>query len=191
MEPFLVDERVVFQNYFCIYRRKVKLQQQQHSFDIIGHPNSNFSAALIFPFDAKKKTVTLVKEYHPGDNSFLYGFPGGLFDPKKHTSIVDTAKAELNEEAHWVAKQWYPLTSEQGILQDKYSRNRLHMFLAIDGETIDDYQPRDAEEYIEIVSDVHVHTLPRWVYEGKMALPSSCLVWLGLEKLKEMGWIEM
>ncbi|GJD11556.1 Zinc finger protein ZPR1 [Galdieria sulphuraria] len=188
-EPYVVDEKVVFQEYFCIYRRKVNFQEQQHSFDIVGHPNSNFSAALVFPFDAKKKTVTLLKEYHPGSNSLLYSFPGGLFDSKKHASIVDTAKAELNEEAHMVANQWYPLTSEQGILQDKYSRNRLHMFLAIDCETIVDYQPRDAEEYMDIVSDVDVHTLPLLIYEGKMALPSSCLVWLGLEQLKKLSFL--
>jgi len=99
VSPHIVQEQIVWEKYFSIYRRQVNLSGKLVAFDVIGHPASNFCAALVFPFDTKNKTATLVKEYYPGDNSMLYSFPGGLFDPKKHESILATAKAELNEEA--------------------------------------------------------------------------------------------
>lgn len=62
--PQLVEEKIVYQQYFSIYRRKVNfVDGQQYTFDVVGHPHSNFCGAMVFPFDKQKKTVTLVREY--------------------------------------------------------------------------------------------------------------------------------
>eukprot|EP00871_Galdieria_phlegrea_P003493 jgi/Galph1/4144/GphlegSOOS_G2826.1 len=163
------EETTVFEEHVAIYKRKVQFpNNQQHDFHVMGHPGSNFSSALVFPFHASTKTVTLLKEYHPGSNNLLYCFPAGLFDPKKHQTILDTAKAELNEE-------------------DKYARNRMYMFLAFDCKPVQDFDERDEEEYIEIISHVDIPSLHGLASSGQMSLASTCLAWLGIEKLKIIG----
>lgn len=50
------------------------------------------------PPSLKHTQVTLVREYAQGPHSVMFSLPCGAFDPEKHDTIEDCARAELSEE---------------------------------------------------------------------------------------------
>eukprot|EP00983_Pelagomonas_calceolata_P091741 1157584-Pelagomonas_calceolata.AAC.8 len=72
------------------------------AYDVIGHPRCNFRFAVVLPFHTASKDtdaqVTMIREFCQGPNAVCYNLPTGGFDPAKHTSIEDCARAELSEE---------------------------------------------------------------------------------------------
>jgi hypothetical protein len=48
---------------------------------------------------------------------------------------------------------------------------------------------RDAEEYIEVVYDVKINDLKKFITHGEMMLPSVQTTWMALEYLKEHGYL--
>jgi hypothetical protein len=74
-----------------------------------------------------------------------YSLVAGGFDPKKHTSIRQTAQFELSEEAHLKDGQWIPLIDEksQGLPELKWSRNLFMPYLVLD--PTQDLNPKDRD----------------------------------------------
>jgi hypothetical protein len=73
----------------------------------------------VFPFFTKTKTTTVLLEYQQGINQIKYTLTAGAFDRKKHQTIVDTAKAELSEEANLKGGRMISLLPEghEGIME--------------------------------------------------------------------------
>ena len=69
------------------------------SYDLVGHPPS-YSYALVFPFHTATREVTLVWEWCQAPNAFMWGLPGGCYEPGKHATLEAAARDELSEEAH-------------------------------------------------------------------------------------------
>lgn len=117
-----------------------------------------------------------------------YTCVAGAYDRHKHTSILDSAQHELSEEAHLKGGQWIDLSPKEqplGISEMKWGTNRFVPFLCID--PIVDEQPleRDAEEYMEVVKDVSIADIKRFVTQGQVMLPSVQTIWMALEYLTE------
>ena len=49
--------------------------------------------------------VTLIREFCQGPNCLGYCLPSGCFEPKKHATMEDCAKAELSEEVRWCVRR--------------------------------------------------------------------------------------
>ena len=127
--------------------------QEEHEFDVIGHPRADFHFAVTFPFHppaggrlaearhsaprctisaaehcalpavlegletasraaspppaarpptsaspSRPAQVTVLREYAQGPNRLAYSLPAGAFDPRKHATTEECARAELSEE---------------------------------------------------------------------------------------------
>ena len=82
----------------------------------MGQAGSN-RAVLIFAWDTKTKTATLVSEYMPGANARKIGVAAGLVEEKHSGEGADNAaltaaKFELEEECHLVGGTWLQLTND-------------------------------------------------------------------------------
>lgn len=110
---------------------------------------------------------------------------------KKHTSSLEAAQFELEEEAHLKAsnENWFPLLDDasHSTSVEKYSDNRLYMFLALDCEEVTNPKPLDDEEFIIIHRGVTHKELLHLLSTGQLNLPSSFCVLMGLRKLQELG----
>lgn len=194
----VIDEEVKFQRYLTLYNRRVKFpptpthpEPTVHEFDIIGHPKANFHFAIAFPFhpaasgDWRDGQVTLLREYAQGTNEMVYGFPAGAFDPRKHSSYEECARAELSEEAYLTAGRLVRLL-EDGVAvpEVKWCRNRFTPFLALDLQPDDQPGERDKEEYIEVLR-VGIPELRRIARSGDMLLASVATCWWAFEYLAE------
>lgn len=80
----------------------------------------SFGVVIIVPYDSKTKSFTLVKEYSVAHDRFVYGFPTGMIDLDKHSSPLDAAEQELDEEAHLTCNKLINLLApmaEHGVPQ--------------------------------------------------------------------------
>ena len=100
--------------------------------------------------------------------------PTGSLDARKHSSLLDAAKAELSEEAHLTGGTWHSLLPEghPGVLESKWCRNRFTPFLCIDPTL--DHAPgaRDAEEDIELLHEWSLPKLREAMANGELLPPS-------------------
>lgn len=107
----------------------------------------------------------------------------------KTCSILEAAQHELSEEAHLKGGRWVNLLpkdhSPDGISELKWGKNRFIPYLCID--PIHDENPlqRDAEEYMEVVHNVPINDLRKFITNAEMMLPSVQTTWMALEYLKE------
>jgi len=155
---------------------------------IVGCPLGNFSSVVIFPYDSKTGTCSLIREYCPGIHDIKSGIPGGLYEERKHTDLLNAARDELNEEAGLMGGTWFALAPE-GIPQDKYSRNRLHPYLVIDSSIDPNPRRQDDTEQIEVEHFVSLDEAKRRLLAGDMPAPAAMVTLMAIDKLRELGYV--
>ena len=151
-------------------------------------------AVIIFAWDSKSKTATIVREYMPGCHKVLGGLAAGIIEtcPDKHDSDeLLAAQHELEEECHLAGGMWHRLTDD-GITvpMDKYVQTRITPYLVIDPVIEEDPRELDAEEEIEIVRGVRADEILDMVRGGDMNLVGAWASLLALQKLRELGEVE-
>jgi ADP-ribose pyrophosphatase YjhB (NUDIX family) len=206
----IVDEKVAYRRYATVFERTVQYPDGRHvTYDILGQPAVQSASVLVFPFDTQSKTCYVIREYCPGPNRVLYGFPAGMVETK-HESMEAAARAELSEEAHLRCAQLIDLTAQaavwersfevpntesdaenclRGFFADKYSRNVCKMYLALNPEPDGHPGSMDAEELIEQVGAVRVPQLEAWLWSGQMTMPHMLLAMCALTYLRQRGML--
>jgi 8-oxo-dGTP pyrophosphatase MutT (NUDIX family) len=158
-------------------------------FDLVGMAGAG-SAVVIFAWDSLQKTATLVREYHPGPNKFLFGAAAGIVEDDKHNGNVElAAQHELEEECHLAGGSWHLLTPKP-LAMDKYSTTTIRAFLVIDASHVPDPRPQDHEEDIEIIQNVSVDEIMTMIRRGEMNVVGAWACLMAIAKLREMGEIE-
>ena len=156
----------------------------------MGQAGSN-RAVLVFAWDSKTKTVTLIREYMPGSNSYKYGVAAGLVEQKHNNEEADpcltAAKFELEEEAHLVGGTWLQLTDD--TIMDKYATTVVRVYLVVDAEKAVNPKPLDEEEDITIAPGVTIDEVLGMIAKGEMNVVGGWASLLAISKLREMGEI--
>mmetsp|Transcript_10278 Transcript_10278/g.14529 ORF Transcript_10278/g.14529 Transcript_10278/m.14529 type:complete len:235 (-) Transcript_10278:388-1092(-) len=187
----ILDEKVAYNRWRSIVQRSIRLPNGNLAdFDIVGQ-KADAGASIVFAWNTKTKTCTLVKEYNPGCHKILTGLAAGLVEDDKHGDCFATAaEHELEEECHLSGEnsQWYLLTT-QPIAMDKYASTLIAPYLVLDPEHVENPKPLDDEEDIEILRDVPVEEVMRMIREGEMNVIGSWASLLAIEKLRELGEI--
>ena len=151
---------------------------------------TNGGAVLVFAWNTKTKTVTLIREYMPGSNQIMWGLAAGLIEAGKHddNSLI-AAQHELEEECHLVGGTYIRLCQHPSAM-DKYSLTDIEVYLVLDPEPAGDSpRPLDDEEDIEIVHGVTIPAIMDHIRTGNMNLVSGWGCLLAIEKLRELGEI--
>ena len=146
---------------------------------------------LIFAWDSKTKTATLIQEYMPGSNSVLHGVAAGLVEDKHNDTADDpcltAAKFELEEEAQLVGGTWVQLTGD--TIMDKYATTAVKAYLVIDAQKATNPRPLDDEEDIAIAEGVTVPEILEMIAKGQMNVVGGWAALCAITKLREMGEI--
>lgn len=186
----VVSEEIQHKRYISVWNRTTEFDDGRViQWDVVGHNTPYPTFCVVFTFDTKTKTTCILKEYAQGTNEIKYTCVAGSYDRKKHASITQAAQHELSEEALLTGGQWINLLpsdyTSDGISELKWGKNRFIPFLCLD--PIKDKNPmaRDAEEYIEVVHDVTMDELKKFITRAEVMLPSVQTVWMALEYLKE------
>ena len=205
------NEEVMFKGWRTVVRKNVTNPNgHKVAFDITSQGNPS---VVVFNWCSKTKTTTLIQEYHPGIEKVMFGTVAGnviyfkcfryltnhiylllgVYEVnKKHTSALEAAQFELEEEAHLKTsnEKWFPLLENEtySTSVEKYSDNRLYMFLALDCEEVANPKPLDDEEFITIHRGVTYQELVHLLNTGQLNLPSSFTALMGLRKLQELGY---
>ena len=119
----------------------------------------------------------------------MFGTVAGMYESKKHSSALEAAQFELEEEANLKTSRWIPLLDDSDITVpfDKYSDNRFFPYLALDCETVLNPKPQDEEEFIVVVKGVSYKKLMELISKGEINVLSSYTILMGLNKLREMN----
>lgn len=183
----LISQKQIFKRYQTVYQRDIRYPNGRVvSFDVSGNELSDFRSVFIFPFDTATKTATLIREYSPGRNAEQLSLVAGMFEPSKHTTLEEAARAELSEEARLRDGTLIPLTT--GVAADKYSLNKYFYFLALDCVQDSNPMARDEEEWIHILPGFPLPDIPSLVTRGFLNVPNSLCALLALDKLRQMGY---
>lgn len=180
-------ETVVFQGYRNILRKEYHLPNgKSATYDIL---TQRHLSVVVFVWNSTSSTTTLIREYHPGAEQFLYGTVAGMYESTKHSSALEASQHELEEEAHLQTEQWIPLldTTDTSMSFDKYSTNRFFPYLALDCMAVANPRPMDDEELITVEHNVSYKRMMELVTSGQMNVVSSYAILLGVRKLREMG----
>ena len=149
---------------------------------------------IIFAWDSKTKTATIVREYMPGCHKVLGGLAAGIIEtcPDKHDSDpLVAAQHELEEECHLAGGTWYRLTDEGvTVPMDKYVQTKITPYLVVDPAIVEDPRELDEEEEIEIVRGVKPDEIIDMVRAGDMNLVGAWASLLALQKLRDLGEVE-
>lgn len=183
----ILGERLVYNGWRKVIRKEVNMPHNRTVFfDVV---TQNAPSVSVFIWDTHSSTATLVQEYHPGVEKMMYGSVAGMFEAHKHETVLDCAKAELEEEAQLSSDTWIPLLgdSKSCIPFEKYSDNQLFPFLVLDCKPILNPKPADDEEYIIVHKNVSYSRLLDMISSGQLNIISSFTVMLGIKKLIEMG----
>ncbi|OEU08442.1 hypothetical protein FRACYDRAFT_229133 [Fragilariopsis cylindrus CCMP1102] len=183
----IIDEKTVYSGWRTIVQRKVRMRNNKVvDFDLVGVKTGD-SAVLIFAWDTKSKTATLIREYMPASNRILWGLAAGLVEEKHDNHNTElAARHELEEECHLKNGKWIPLL-HQPTAMDKYSTTTIQCYLVLDPEKEDNPKALDEEEDIEIIPGVTIPEILRWVNNGEMNLVGGFGCLLAIEKLRELG----
>eukprot|EP00200_Dunaliella_tertiolecta_P006050 CAMPEP_0202358498 /NCGR_PEP_ID=MMETSP1126-20121109/12143_1 /ASSEMBLY_ACC=CAM_ASM_000457 /TAXON_ID=3047 /ORGANISM="Dunaliella tertiolecta, Strain CCMP1320" /LENGTH=201 /DNA_ID=CAMNT_0048951675 /DNA_START=186 /DNA_END=791 /DNA_ORIENTATION=- len=196
----LIEESVAYKRYLTLFDRQVRVTSEKTgqattlAYDVIGHPRCNFRFAVVLPFHTASKDtdaqVTMIREFCQGPNAVCYNLPTGGFDPAKHTSIEDCARAELSEEALLKGGELVRLIPEDhpGFAEVKWCANRFVPFLVIDPHVDPKPGARDAEEFIE-VKRVGMEEFRNLNDGGDLMLPSMVTANLALKYLEKRGFV--
>jgi ADP-ribose pyrophosphatase YjhB (NUDIX family) len=168
----ILDEKTVYSGWRTIVQRKVRMRNNKVvDFDLVGVKTGD-SAVLIFAWDTKSKTATLIKEYMPASNRILWGLAAGLVEEKHNNHNTElAARHELEEECHLKNGKWIPLL-HQPTAMDKYSTTTIQCYLVLDPEKEEDPKPLDE------VSNVQPRNLMQVIFL------SIYYVWCSWENLR-------
>lgn len=144
------------------------------------------SAVLIFAWDTKTRTATLVREYMPASHKILWGMAAGLVEDKHNDDVATAARDELEEEAHLTGGRWI-LLSRLPSAMDKYAFTHIHAYLVLDPDKAVNPKPLDDEEEIEVVNGITIPEIMEWIENGEMNLVSGWGCMLAIHKLRELG----
>lgn len=185
----ILDEKVAYSRWRTIVQRKVKMRNGKVvDFDLVGVKTGE-SAVLVFAFDTKTKTATLVREYMPASHRVLWGIAAGLVEDKHGQDVYLAAQHELEEECHLTGgEQWIPLTNAATAM-DKYALTKIHAYLVLDPKPTSNPKPLDEEEDIEIVSGVTIEEIMEYIANGEMNLVGGWGCMLAISKLRELNLI--
>lgn len=188
----ILRAETVYKRWRSITQQKVKMPNGNVvDYDIIDQEGAG--AVIIFAWNSKTKSATIIKEYNPGCHKILCGPAAGIIetDPKKHGSNPDiAARDELEEECHLSGGIWHRLVRENiSIPMDKYVRTGIVPYLVIDPVVVDDPKPLDAEEDIVILENISASCILDMIYDGKMNLVGGWACMLAIEKLRDLGEI--
>jgi hypothetical protein len=186
--PFqILDETTAYSGWRTITQRRVRLRNGRvATFDLVGVKTGG-AAVLVFAWDTRTKSATLIREYMPASNRVMWGLAAGLVE-EKHDQFDPqlAARHELEEECHLTKGRWMALCDAPSAM-DKYSTTVMHCYLVLDPEREDNPRPLDDEEDIEIVSGVTIPQILQWIQNGEMNLVSGWGCLLAIEKLRELG----
>jgi len=182
----IVDEKLAYSGWRTIIQRKVRMRNGKIvDFDLVGVKTGE-GAVLVFAWDPKSKTATMVREYMPATNRVMWGLAAGLIEDKHGQDTETAARHELEEECHLKGGKWIPLLT-QPVVMDKYALTTIQCYLVIDPEPETNPKPLDDEEDIEIKSGVTVPEIMSFIQDGDMNLVGAFGSLLAIEKLRELG----
>jgi hypothetical protein len=194
MEFKILKQNLLHKRYLHVYNRTVQFPDGKIvDWDIVGHERNSYpNFVVVFPFDCTTKTTTVLLEYCQGVNEALYTFASGAFEPNKHSSIDDCVRAELSEEMQLHGGEMLHLMpiESKGVSELKWCMNRFAPVLVLNPTTDPSPKPADFEEcIIEVKQKVSIEELEEIILQGKMLLPSVQTAWMGIKKLKSMGYL--
>lgn len=182
----ILNEKIVYSGWRTILRRTVQMRNGKVvDFDLVGVKTGE-GAVLIFAWDSRNKTATMIREYMPASHRIMFGLAAGLIEDKHGHDTELAARHELEEECHLRGGEWILLTKEP-VAMDKYSTTKMYCYLVIDPEPEENPKPLDDEEDIEIVSGVTIPEILEWLVHGEMNLVGSWGALLAIEKLRDLG----
>lgn len=182
----ILDEELVYSGWRTILKRRVKMRNGKVcDFDLVGVKTGE-GAVLVFAWDTKTKTATMIREYMPASNKILWGLAAGLIEDKHGQDTDIAARHELEEECHLKGGKWFPLLTKPAAM-DKYALTAIQCYLVIDPEPETNPKPLDEEEDIEIVSGVTIPEILGYIRDGEMNLVGGYGSLLAIEKLRELG----
>eukprot|EP00842_Homolaphlyctis_polyrhiza_P004498 jgi/Hompol1/5049/HPOL_001873-RA len=204
----ITAEELSYKRFVSVWSRTVKFPERygltERSRDAVGHGTNVPAFATVFPFNTTHKTVRILIEYQQGPNIMAYSLTAGGFDPRKHSSIEQTASSELSEEARLCGGTWVRLIPESvaGIPELKWSRNTFVPFLVLDPQ--EDTMPldRDPEGILSLISltlvpleniqalDVSIDKLNELILNGLVMLPSVQTSLMAIDWLKRNKYLE-
>lgn len=184
----LIREAVVYAGYRNMLHREVRFPTgKQVVYDIVDqrHPS-----VVVFAWDSRTCTTTMIREYHPGVNKWMYGTVAGMYEPSKHATPLEAAKFELEEEAQLRSDTWISLLDDMDVPVpfDKYSTNQFYPFLAVDCIGVNDPRPMDDEEFIAVEHLVPHSRLQRLITAGELNVLSSYTILSAISKLRQLGY---
>eukprot|EP01038_Epipyxis_sp_PR26KG_P016013 gene16013-21732_t len=182
-----IGEEVVYRGYRNVVRKQILLPSSENiiNYDTI---DAKSTSVTVFVWDRNTSTCTLIREYHPGIEEFMFGTVAGMYEPSKHISPIQAAQFELEEEAQLTSVAWFSLLddSSRTVSFDKYSNNRFYPFLALDCKKVANPKLMDDEEFITTQSGTTYQELMKMIRIGKINVLSSYTILMGLNKLKEL-----
>lgn len=189
-ESIILQDKIVHKRFITVWDRTTQFKDGRViQWDVVGHNTPYPTFVVVFTFDTKKLTSCILNEYCQGTNEMKYTCVAGSYDKKKHTSVLEAARHELSEEAHLKEGEWISLLpddqSSEGISELKWGRNKFVPYLCLNPVNDDTPMERDFEEKIDIIRDVTIEQLKKFITRGEMMLPSVQTCWMALEYLKE------
>ncbi|KAI8051846.1 hypothetical protein BDF21DRAFT_468639 [Thamnidium elegans] len=186
----IVKETVSHKRYITVWNRTTEFEDGRViEWDVVGHDTPYPTFVVVFTFDIKKQTTCILKEYAQGTNEIKYTCVAGSYDRRKHNSVLEAAQHELSEEARLKQGEWINLLpanhSKDGISELKWGKNRFIPYLCLNPTKDENPMERDAEEYIQVVSDVPINDLEDFITSGEMMLPSVQTSWMALAYLRK------
>lgn len=134
-----LSEELVFDSYRKIVSRLFRLPDNREiQYEVFtGQP---YAVIAAFTVDGD---AVITKQYRPGPESFLWGFPSGMIDPGERA--IEAAKRELMEETGYEAGH-IEFIKEVKLNYGDFSQ---HTFLATDCVKVGE-QKLDSTEFIEV-----------------------------------------
>lgn len=195
-------ESVLHSRYLTVYNRKIRfsgngVEERCIEYDVVGHPGSDFKFVCVAPFHSPETTAsgepefTIVEEFCQGSNSRCIVFPSGCYEKGKHGCLEDVVREELHQEAQLTGGRTLKLisTDHPGLLETKWSRNRLHPFLNIGSIQSSTAVEKDPEEFMLTHDRVTLAEFKKLMYSGTMMMPSIITGQMAIEYLLQAGLI--
>ncbi|CAM9577720.1 unnamed protein product [Ascophyllum nodosum] len=184
-----VGETPGYKGWRSIVRRKIRGPRGKvRLYDVVtqDHPS-----VLVFIWDTQTNTTTILKEYYPGMNRLMYGIVGGNYEPDKHSSPLQAAACELEEEAHLHEGTWYTLMKNEDTVAGagKYSTQIFHPYLVVNPVVKGEPRGLDDGEFIEYIRGVSLEEVRAMIYAGDMSVTSGFAAMMAIEKLRELGLV--
>ena len=189
----LLSDTILHDHWRRLILRQVQLPSGLVAdFEIVGQRGSD-EAVLVFCWNTRQKTATLIREYMPAMHGKRHGLAAGMVELHKHSAddtALTAAQHELEEECRLTGGQWIRLTDRDSpVTMDKYSTTRLSVFLVLDPVPVGTGgKSRDElEEGMEVVENVTVDELWTLMKDAQLTVVGSWASLLALAKLREIG----